>query len=182
MKRLLIAMILVVSFCGLARAEEAMIEELQVNTTPHLNVSFSVANAFTEDITEAVKSGIPTSFTFIIKLHRIRKFWFDDHIETWKFKHTVKYDSLKEEYTVWLEEREAEEKVTDFDEMKLLMAGGSGVTLAPLPALKEGQTYTLKIMAELDTIELPFYLDNTLFIFVKLWDFETDWLIHRFEP
>ncbi len=164
-----------------ALCEDARIDDVTVNYNSDLNLSFTVKGAFTEDIIEAINSGIPTSFTFIVELYRTRRMWFDEHLGTWRFTHTVRYDSLKEEYEVELGEKKSHVRTKDFKEMKRLMVRGENFTIKPSKKLREGEEYTLKIKAELDTIKLPFFLDYMLF-FVRLWDFETDWYTHTFSP
>jgi hypothetical protein len=64
--------------------------------------------------------------------------------------------------------------VRTFDEAKKLMAEVMAIKLIPLHQLKKGSRYQIQMMAELDKLELPFYLHYILF-FLYLWDFKTDW-------
>ena len=150
-------------------------DSVEVGTDPVLNLSFIVREAFKPDMEEAIKSGIPTSFTFYVELYRVRGMWFDKSVATWEFKHEVKYDNLKQEYIIALEEGAAGAiRTKDFAEMKRLMVTGEHITFVPTPFLRPGTEYYLRLMAELDTVKLPFLLRHMLF-FVKYWDFETDW-------
>jgi hypothetical protein len=161
--------------------ELVRLEDVSVTHEPDLRVSFVVKGAFTEGIVDAIKSGIPTSFTFKIYLYRSGWFrWFtDEHMGSWKFNHTVKYDPLKEEYEVTLDETREVVKTKDFSEVETLMVTGDDIAIMPSPRLNKGETYKVSIKAELDKIKLPLYLDYIL-IFVKLWDFETHWYNHTF--
>lgn len=164
-----------VSFC-----EDARIDEVDVSDPPALKVSFKVKDAFTRDIEEAVRSGIPTSFNFIIEMNRVRPVLFNETAGRWVFRHTVKYDSLKDEYEVSLDEvGGGAVRTKDFKEMQRLMTTGSSIPLIPGSLLRKGDEYELRIMAQLRTAELPFILDYVLF-FVKMWDFKTDWYTYRF--
>ncbi|MCK5235976.1 MAG: DUF4390 domain-containing protein, partial [Deltaproteobacteria bacterium] len=131
-------------------------------------------------IEEAINSGMPTIFTFKVKMYGVKRFWPDDKIGTWRFNHTVKYDSLLEEYTVTLQESGEIIKTKDFNEMKKLMSTVSDMNISPMPKLVAGKSYRIKVKAELDPVKLPFHLDYLMF-FVKLWDFETEWFDHGFE-
>ncbi len=164
-----------------AFASEARIEDVEVHFKGTPMINFVVRDAFTKDIEEAINSGIPTTFTYIIRLNRQKNLWFDETIGIWNFNHTVKYDSLKEEYVITLGEKNRTEKTKDFEEMKKLMISGEDINVSPLPALKPGTAYTFAIKAELDTVNLPSLLNYMLF-FVHLWDFETDWYIYEFTP
>ena len=165
-----------------ALAQDPRIDEVVVNRNSDLRVSFSVKDAFTKEMEEAIRSGIPTAFTFIVKLGRVRNYWSNEDMGVWRFKHTVRYDSLKDEYEIRRDETGIEAARTkDFVEMKKIMTACSDVVLAEAAALNKGQAYDLRIMAELRTVELPFILNYVLF-FVKFWDVDTGWYTHRFSP
>ena len=175
-----VAISLTLSFASSASAAgKASLEDVAVTRDQGMKVSFVVRDAIKKDIKEAIESGIPTSFTFIVKINRKRGFWLDKNIGKWKFNHTVRYDNLKDEYEVYLEETGKKKIVKDFNEMVELMITGKDISLLPLPALKEGEEYVLRLKAKLDTVSLPFRLDYIL-LFVKLWDFETPWYTHKF--
>ncbi len=183
MKRLVLTVIvflLLVFSSNAFASRRASIEGVSIDYGANLKASFVVKGAFSRGIEQAIASGMPTSFTFKIKLyHNKGFFWPDKHLGTWKFNHTVKYDLLKEEYEVTLEERNYTEKTKDPARMRKLMASGDQIIISPLPALVAGRTYELMIKAELNTVDLPLSLDN-VFFFVKLWDFKTGWKVYRF--
>ena len=84
-------------------------------------------------------------------------------------------DNLKKAYKVRLSERNSEVTLLeDFREAKSLMSKVVGVKLTEISKLQQGNRYQIRMMAELDKIRLPLYLDYVLF-FLSLWDFETDW-------
>ncbi len=161
-----------------AFSNDASIEGLKVDMAPPARVSFLVKDAFTKDIEDAISSGIPTSFTFFVEFNRVKDFWFNERLGKWVFRHTVKYDSLKEEYVVNLDESENVIRTKDFNEMKRLMVTGDSINLTPIAPLEAGE-YEWRVKAELHAIKLPFLLNYMLF-FVKYWDFETNWYIYGF--
>jgi len=178
---LTLTLILTLAFSAEAFAAKANIGDLAV-TTAHeaLSLTFSVDNAFPKGIEEAIKSGAPTSFNFLVEFTRIRGLWFDKDMGSWNFKHTVKYDTLKQEYEITLEEKGFQKIVTkDYEEMKRLMSSPNSVVLLPSWGLPRGYRYEIRVMAELRTIRLPFRLDYMLF-FLRLWDIDTDWYSHEF--
>jgi hypothetical protein len=88
---------------------------------------------------------------------------------------TVKYDNLKEEFTIKRSWENSGPLVSQsFDEVKKLITEIDGLKIASLEQLKKGQRYQLRAKAELSKVTLPYYLHYVLF-FVSLWDFETDW-------
>jgi len=165
-----------------AGATEAVIENVDVSLNPPVKVSFRVKDAFTEEIEEAIRSGMPTSFTYFVRLDRVRALWPDETIGEVSFKHTVKYDTLKEEYEVSLDERGgAPVRTGKADEMKSLMTTCTDVQVTPGAPLKAGEDYELMIKAELRAVDPPFLLKYMLF-FMDIWDLETDWHTYRFTP
>ena len=97
-----------------------------------------------------------------------------------KVHHTIKYDSLRQEYTVILSERGNQTVVVkDYSKAQEMMAYISNLQLVPLQVLEKNNQYQLRIKAELNKVRLPLYLHYLLF-FVSLWDFETDWYVVDF--
>ena len=124
---------------------------------------------------EAILNGIPTTFTIVIKLYRSRAVWLDASIASITLEHTIKYDSLKNEFRVMRsEEGDTELVVKDFETAKKTMAEIRNIRVVSLKELQERGKYQLRVKAELEKVRLPLYLHYVLF-FVSLWDFETDW-------
>ncbi len=181
MKKTFIFLILLLSltltgFVSSARADKASLTDIVVtNTWDHLLIYFTVTDCFTEEMKKAIENGINTTFTFFINLNEVQDFWWDKRVTTVEVSHDINYDSLKKIYTVKLSERDGEIiTVKDFEEAKKLMSEIVGLKVAEMKNLTKGTRYRVRMMAELDTIELPLYLHYVLF-FLSLWDFETEW-------
>ena len=161
---------------NLAFAQDAKLTNIIVtNTRDDLLVYLNVEGAFREKMKKAVLSGVPTSFSFFVSLFRVRNLWFDKKIIDLMVTNTVKYDNLKEEFTIkrsW--EKSGPLILRSFDEVKKLITEIDGLKIVPLEQLEKGQRYQLRAKAELSKVTLPYYLHYVLF-FVSLWDFETDW-------
>jgi hypothetical protein len=173
---LIIFSLIVIRWAFPAWAEDAYLSDIVLtNDQDYLKVHFTVEECFTAEMNEAIEKGIEVTFTFFVKLNEKRGLWLDKKIADIEFRHSVKYDNLKEIYEVRLEEREAETiTVKDFGEAKRLMSDVVALRVTSIDKLLEGNDYQLKVMAELDKIRLPFYLHYVLF-FLSLWDFETGW-------
>jgi len=164
------------SFPSPLQAAEATLSDIIVtNTQEDLLVFFDIKGCFTREMEEAILNGIPTTFTIVIKLYRTRTAWRDASIASITLEHTIKYDSLKNEFRVTRsEEDNAEIVVKDFEAAKKAMAEIRNIRVVPLRELQERGKYQLRVKAELEKVRLPLYLHYVLF-FVSLWDFETDW-------
>jgi hypothetical protein len=160
---------------NVAFSQEARLTNIIVtNTRDDLLVYLNVEGAFTEKMTKAVLSGVPTTFSFYIMLFQTRNWWFDKKIADLKITNTLKYNNLKKEFTIKRSWENGETLVTQsFAEVKKLMTEIDSLRIAPLSRLEKGQHYQIRAKAELSKITLPFYLHH-VFIFLSLWDFETD--------
>ncbi len=151
-----------------------MTDIIVTNTRDDLLVYLNVEGAFREKMQAAILSGVPTTFSFFITLFKARNLWFDKKIADIKVTHTVKYNNLKKEFVVKRSWENGEPLVTQsFEEVKKLMTEIDSLKIAPLNALEKGLNYQIRAKAELSKLTLPFYLHH-VFIFLSLWDFETD--------
>ncbi len=129
---------------------------------------------------KAILNGIPTTFTFLIELYKPRSLWPNKQLTSLKLHHTIKYDSLRQEFSVTLSERGNQTFIMkEFSKAQEMMADVSNFQLVPLQTLEKNIQYQLRIKAELNKVRLPLYLHYLLF-FVSLWDFDTDWYIVDF--
>ncbi len=159
-----------------ASGQEASLTKIIVtNTRDDLLVYLTVEGAFREKMEQAVLSGVPATFTYLINLNKVRNAWADKELVDLKVSHTIKYNALKKEFSVNRSWENDKPLVTQsFDEAKKWMSEITGMKLVSLSRLEKDKQYQLRAKAELNKMTLPFYLHHVLF-FVSLWDFETDW-------
>ena len=157
-------------------AQDATLTNITVtNARDDLLLYLNLEGAFREEMKKAILSGVPATFSFFVKLNRIRNFWFDQTIADIEVTHTIVYDNLKKEFTVTRSWKENNPEVTkSFAEAKRWMTEINSLKIIPLNRLEKGEPYQLRVKAEVSKKTLPFYLHYILF-FVSLWDFETDW-------
>jgi len=158
------------------RGAEATLSDIIVtNTREDLLVFFKIEGCFTREMDEAILNGIPTTFTIFVQLSRARLFWTDESLSAREIEHSIKHDSLKNEFQVRRTEDGSKALVfKDFAAAKKAMAEVRGLKVAPLQRLVKGNKYQLRVKAELQKVRLPLNLHYVLF-FLSLWDFETDW-------
>jgi len=172
----LVLVVLLLSVYGVAMAKDATLTNIIVtNTRDDLLVYLSVDGAFTQKMADAVKNGVPASFTFFVNLYRTRSMWLDKKMADLTITHTIKYNSLKKEYAVsrsW--DSNSPVILQSFDAAKKLMTEIDSLKVIPLGLLERGKQYQIQAKAKLSRVTLPYYLHYVLF-FLSLWDFETDW-------
>jgi hypothetical protein len=178
-KKLIAGAILVVMtlvpFAALASPEASLENIILTNTRDDLVVYFDVENAFTDGIKKAVLNGVPTSFSFVVSVYKTRDAWFDKKIRNLEIVSTLKYNSLKQEFTVYRPWKTDKPSVTSsFDQAMAMMTEIDNLGVTPLSTLAKGDKYQIRVKAELSRVTLPLYLHYILF-FVSMWDFETDW-------
>jgi len=146
----------------------------------NLLVYFKVTDCFTKKMEEAIMAGIPTTFYFNIELSEKRPFWFNKTVTRLEIRHTLKYDTVKNIYFVKYSENNKDPlEFQDYESARHAMEDLSGIKIIPLDKLQDDLTYFLNVKAKLDRIRLPLNLEH-IFLFVSLWDFETDNYIHSF--
>ncbi|MFC1856089.1 DUF4390 domain-containing protein [Thermodesulfobacteriota bacterium] len=181
---LLLIILLQVIFVYPAFAKDPSIEKMIItNLNEDVVVYYNLEGAFKKDIVEAIDNGIPTTFTFLIRLNKMNTLWFDSSVADIKIFREITYDSLKKMYivteTVKGEAKKELKKTQDFKEAKKTMTEFKSVSLVSSTDLKKKDNYELRVKAELEKVKLPFYLEYVL-VFVSVWDFETDWYIEEF--
>jgi hypothetical protein len=162
---------------AMAWAEEARITDVIVtNTRDDLILYFSVDGCFTPELEQAIMNGVPTTFTFLASLNRVRSFWKDKNLASVEIHHTVKFNNLKNTFVITRSEDAGRQiVVTSLPEAKKVMAEVENLKIARLESLEKNHRYQVRIKAELSRITLPFYLHHVFRFFLFLWDFETDW-------
>ncbi len=161
---------------NLSFAQDAKLTNIIVtNSHEDLLIYLTVEGAFKDKMKKAVLSGVPATFSFFAALYRVRNLWIDEKIADIKTTHTIKYDNLKQEFSISRSRENSGTIVTkSFREAQKLMAEIDSLKIVPLWKLEKGGKYQIRAKAELSKLTLPFYLHYILF-FVSLWDFETDW-------
>ena len=177
----LVTLALVLSLMSALWAKQAQITDIIVtNNQDQLLVYFNTKGCFTPEMNKAILSGIPTTFTFFLEIYKPRSFWPNKKLSAVRLHHTIKYDSLREEFNLTLSERGNQTfTVKEFSKAQEIMADVSNIQLIPLKQLERNSQYQLRIKAELNKVTLPLYLHYILF-FLSLWDFETDWYVVEF--
>ncbi len=152
------------------------IKEFTATTTKsHLILFATLKNSLTKEMKEVLHSGLPLNFTFYVELYKIQGSWSDEQIIAYSFKHSMKFDTLKEMYQVTLEEgnnktvslknlSDAEKRINDVN----------GVKVVSLDQLIPDSRYKLKIKAKLFQKTLPLGLQS-IFPFLSWGTIETNW-------
>jgi hypothetical protein len=142
----------------------------------NLLVYAALRDAFTKEIEEGIVNGVPTSFTFYLRLLRERSVWADEEVISLIVKQTVAYDLLKDEFSFTSQNGNQTQTLIskNFADIRRWMSSLEGVKLISYQNLKPKELYYVQVRAEIRSIKLVFPL-NILLFFVSFWDFDTPW-------
>jgi len=119
-------------------------------------------------------------FTFFIELLKTRKNWPDEELVTLEFNHTLRYDTLNENYQLELEEQKNRKTTyNSLAQAMQVMNDINGLKVIQLNDLSPDSSYELRMKAELFTKTLPMNLHYVI-PFLSMWDLETDWFTIEF--
>ncbi len=158
-----------------AKKQEPATEDIIITTSRSQLLLFAtVKNCFTPEMIEGVRNGIPLTFRFDVELDKVRNRWFDISLVELSIIHTLTYNALKEEYSVFFSEKEKTEITKSADRARLLMAELNGIEVVRLDRLIADAPYALLLKATLVENTFPWGI-HYIVPFTSLWNFETDW-------
>ncbi len=83
------------------KRDKPRIEDLDVvQDGQMIQVSFRLSDGFTDEVIERIESGLPTGYTYHLKIERIRKWWWDKRIERSSLQVVAMYNAITREYLV----------------------------------------------------------------------------------
>lgn len=136
-------------------------------------VHFTLRNAFSPEMVEALKSGIEISFETVVRVQRHHRNWFDATVGEITFSRSVRYDVLSRVYRL--------NHGKEVDLLPDIFTALAGMTryeiIVPLTSpVTPGKRYQALVRTRLDKVGLSEPLRSILF-FSSLWDLETEWAI-----
>jgi hypothetical protein len=133
-----------------------------------------LTESFTKEMESAILAGVPTTFTYTLKTYLERDWWFDKQISQIIIKRTIKYDNVKQTFSVLSAGDKPEAVFKDFESAKRAMSELSGIAVVPITELIKWNGYYITIKAKLEKYRPPSVM-RYIFFFASPGDFETDW-------
>ncbi len=158
-------------------ASTASIDNIDVfNTGKRLVLDASLKDGFSEDIIEAIKSGVLVGITYTVVLKQKVPFFYDKKVVTRTIKRLVKYDTLKEKYKLTDNNgRKTTKRITeDFNEVVRTMTQLDSIHIVLNKRLNKKEKYYVSVKAELNSKRSWFPFNYILF-FMSYLDFDTSW-------
>src|SRR5262245_21231123 len=85
-----------------AQVQQQRLQVMPLVRGDHVLVSFELVNGLTDEIKEAIQSGLTTTFTYTVELRMDVPAWVDRTIATATIASSVEYDNLKRQYMMGL--------------------------------------------------------------------------------
>jgi Domain of unknown function (DUF4390) len=153
------------------RAGEADLSVLPIARDGQVLVSFELSDGLTEDVRDAIQSGLPTTFSYVLELRRGTATWFDRTIAAVTMTATVRFDNLTRRYQMsrTLDGRVEDARPTeDRDAVRRWMTRFEHVPLLTTSALEANGEYYVRVRAHAQP-------RNTWFF----WPWGRDWVLGR---
>lgn len=147
--------LILLSFClatALATAPVPDIENLSATVANgKVTVRFSLTGAFADgEMVEALQSGVPTSFTYIVEIFRDRPNWFDDGIDRARIEVICTFNSVTREYLLNYRRDDRLVRSETFPDLASLERGMTRVEEADLFDVTGRKAHKLKVRARAD--------------------------------
>lgn len=175
--RIILFYIVILLFKGPVCAESASIAQIDIfNSGKKLVLNAALQNGFSENIIEAIKSGVPVAITYTVVLKTKTPFFFDKKVAVRTIKRSVEYDTLTEEYSLSkISGKQTKTKITsDFDEVLETMTMLQSIPLILTKDLNKEKKYYAMVKARLSS-ERSWFPFNYILFFVPFLNFDTSW-------
>jgi hypothetical protein len=134
-----------------------------------VSVRFTLNSAFDDaEMVEALKSGLPTSFTYSVEIFRDRPNWFDDTIARERIEVVCAYNSLTREYLLNYRRDRRLVRSETFTDLAALEKKMSTVEETDLFDIGDRKPYKLKVRVKAD-------LMRGWLMYVIPWEVSTRW-------
>jgi hypothetical protein len=156
----------------LAAAEppKPSLNNLVATATGHkVAVRFRLEGAFASgEMVDALRSGLPTSFTYFIEIFRDRPNWFDDSLETVRVDVITTYNSLTREYLLNYRRDRHLVRSETFTDLRALEEAMTRIEEPELFDIGERKPYKLKVRVKTD-------FQRDWLMYVIPWEVSTGW-------
>jgi hypothetical protein len=134
-----------------------------------VSVRFSLTGAFANgEMVEALQSGVPTSFKYIVEIFRDRPNWFDDGIARARIEVICTFNSVTREYLLNYRRDDRLVRSETFSDLAALERGMTNIEEADLFDVTGRKAYKLKVRVKAD-------LMRGWVMWVIPWEVSTRW-------
>ena len=169
MARVLSAILLFLTAASASGADPKIENLSAVAADGKVSVRFALTGAFRNgEMVEALQSGLPTSFTYIIEIFRDRPNWFDDGIARSRVEVITTFNSVTREYLLNYRRDKKLVRSETFTDLSALEQRMTQIDERELFEIGRRKPYKLKVRVKADLMR------GWLF-YVVPWEVETRW-------
>jgi hypothetical protein len=135
---------------GVAPAAAQSARITPVTRDGHVPVSFEVLGALSQQVQDAIESGLTTSFTYEVELRRAATLWVDRTIDVAQVATSVKFDNLTRQYQVSVtrDGRVEDSWITESaDDVRRAITVFTRLPLFPTDRLEPNAEYYIRVKA-----------------------------------
>ncbi len=165
-----IALLTIALAASSAAAPKPKIENLSaLASNGKVSVRFSLTGAFANgEMVEALQSGVPTSFKYIVEIFRDRPNWFDDGIARARIEVICTFNSVTREYLLNYRRDDRLVRSETFSDLAALERGMTNIEETDLFDITGRKAYKLKVRVKAD-------LMRGWVMWVIPWEVSTRW-------
>jgi hypothetical protein len=146
------------------------------HTGAKVGVRFTLDNAFTNgEMVDALQSGLPTSFTYVIEIFRDRPNWFDESVDRARIEIICSFNSVTREYLLNYRRDRRLVRSETYTDLAALVKRMTAVDEPDLFGIGGRKAYKLKVRVKAD-------LMRGWLMYVIPWEVSTPWREARVKP
>jgi hypothetical protein len=146
------------------------------HTGAKVGVRFTLDNAFTNgEMVDALQSGLPTSFTYVIEIFRDRPNWFDESVDRARIEIICSFNSVTREYLLNYRRDRRLVRSETYTDLAALVKRMTAVDEPDLFDIGGRKPYKLKVRVKAD-------LMRGWLMYVIPWEVSTPWREARVKP
>lgn len=143
---LIVVLFILTSFAAVLKAEDANL--IIKNSQGNLILSVKIRDVITEEVNASVADEASSTIVFSIALYRVYNFWFDKKIAHYTVNNSIKYDSLKKEYSLTRSWESGPPLTFDaLNKARRMMAEINNFKVMPLDRFEKGGNYQIRVRA-----------------------------------
>lgn len=156
----------------LLRAQSVKLTDVIVNnSSKDLLAYFNLRNSFDDETKKALMNGLSIRIVFNVRLYSAKTFWPDKLLASRDIVHSIRYDTLREEFLLDLDGRRM--KLKDLTKAQAAVSEVTGLSVVPLSRLAPNSNYELQIKATRKKDPSPSTFSNIISLF-SFWNTESD--------
>lgn len=135
-----------------------------------------IAYSLTDEVLEALKSGVAITLLLSIEIERLRPFIWNEHITSITQHHVLQYHALSDTYILKNPDAETQQSYLSLNVALQDSGVVNALPLIPISSIDTAQRYQVKLKSEIDVDALPAPLRPVAHISSD-WNINSEWVV-----